>query len=220
MKYAFLFLLPLGYNMLHAQDPWKDIYRESAWEQRDTWQRADDIIAKLNIRDGSKVADIGCHEGYFTIKLSKVVKSSGKVFAVDINKNKVEKLKEHLEERKLTNVEVILGLEDNPRLPSNVMDAVLIVDTYHEMDEHQKILLHAKNALKPGGRLILCEPIAAERKKSSREDQAKKHELGMNYALEDVQQAGFKIVFQQESFVDRVKEKGDKMWLIVCEKPG
>lgn len=219
MKYHCFLLLSLVAHSILAQDPWKDIYKESAWEQRDTWQRAKDIITKLKLRESSIVADIGSHEGYFTVKLANVVKS-GKVYAVDINKSKIEKLKEHLEERKLTNVEVILGKEDNPGLPANTLDAVLIVDTYHEMDEHDKILGHIKTALKPGGCLLLCEPISDDRKKLSREDQERKHELGMHYALDDLRKAGFAITFKQESFVDRVKEKGDKMWIIVCEKRG
>lgn len=218
MKYFLAFYLFLYYFGASAQDPWKDIYRESAWEQRDSWQRAEEIIKKLNIKGGSKVADIGSHEGYFTMKLSKEVGETGKVYAVDISRDKIEKLKKHLTERNLHNVEAILGEEDNPNLAVNSLDAILIVDTYHEMEDHQQILGHLKGALKLQGRLLLCEPISEERKQSTRAEQERKHELGMRYALDDLKQAGFKIIFQQESFVDRLKEKGDKMWLIVCEK--
>ena len=218
MKYLLALFLILGHFTVPAQDPWRDIYKESAWEQRDSWQRAPEIIEKLNIKGGSKVADIGSHEGYFTMKLSKAVGENGKVYAVDISKDKIEKLKRHLTERDIHNVDAILGEEDNPNLPGNSLDAVLIVDTYHEMDNHQQILAHVKSALKPKGRLLLCEPISEERKQSTRAEQERKHELGMTYVLEDLRQAGFKIIFQHESFVDRLKEKGDKMWLIVCEK--
>lgn len=217
MKLLFFLLISFVAPAVSAQDPWKDVYRESAWEQRDTWQRASDIINKLKLSPSGQVADVGCHEGYFTIKLASVVKS-GKVYAVDISKSKVEKLQEHLAERNIKNVEVILGKEDDPGLPQNSLDAVLIVDTYHEMDHHDTVLKHIQAALKPGGRLLLCEPISDNRKALSRDEQERKHELGMSFALNDLKKAGFKITFQQESFIDRVKEKGDKMWLIVCEK--
>ena len=69
-----------------------------------------------------------------------------------------------MDERKITNVDVILGEEEDPHLPLLALDAVLIVDTYREMDEFQEILQRIKSALKPGGRLVLCEPISAERK--------------------------------------------------------
>jgi ubiquinone/menaquinone biosynthesis C-methylase UbiE len=217
MKYfVFIVLCYLVTNAI-AQDPWKDIYKESAWKQRDSWQRATDIIGKLKLIESSKVADVGCHEGYFTIKLANLVKS-GKVYAVDVSKSKVEKLQEHLDKRNLNNVEVILGKHDDPGLPANALDAVLIVDTYHEMEHHDKILQQVKTALKAGGRLLLCEPISDARKTLARAEQERKHELGMSYALDDLRKAGFKITFQQESFIDRVKEKGDKMWIIVCEK--
>jgi ubiquinone/menaquinone biosynthesis C-methylase UbiE len=219
MKYFLALFLVCHMSIpLTAQDPWKDVYRESAWEQRDTWQRADEIIQKLNIKGGSNVADIGSHEGYFTMKLAKVVGDAGKIYAVDVNKDKIEKLKKHLKQRNISNVTTILGEENNPHLPALSLDAVLIVDTYHEMDAHQEILQHIKSALKSKGRLLICEPIADDRKESSRTDQERKHELGMNYVLDDLKEKGFKIIFQQEGFVNRLKEKGDKMWVIVCEK--
>ena len=216
MRYHFFLLLCFATD-LFAQDPWKDVYRESAWEQRDAWQRSSEIISKLKLSASSHVADVGCHEGYFTVKLASIVRS-GKVYAVDISKSKLEKLQEHLVKRNIKNVEVVLGKEDDPALPKNALDAVLIVDTYHEMDQHATVLKHIMDALKPGGRLLLCEPISNERKALSRDEQEKKHELGMNFALNDLKMAGFKITFQQEAFIDRVKEKGDKMWIIVCEK--
>jgi hypothetical protein len=51
-----------------------------------------------------------------------------------------------------------------------------------------------------------------------REDQERKHELGINYALEDLKRAGFTILKQQDPFADRSKGKGDKMWLVVAVK--
>lgn len=198
-----------------GQDPLKNVYTQSAWAERDQWQRADELIRQLNIKQGSKVADVGSHEGYMTIKLSAIAGNSGKVYAVDVEQSKLDKLKDHLAGGNISNVELIKGDYDNPKLPLNSLDAVIILDTYHEMDDHDKILQHIKASLKPGGRLVLCEPIADERRKSNREDQERKHELGMNFALGDLQKAGFTILKQQDPFVDRSKEKGDKMWLIV-----
>lgn len=65
---------------------------------------------------------------------------------------------------------------------------------------------------------MLCEPIADERRKLIRKDQEAKHELSMSFALEDLLKAGFIILKQQDPFIDRSKEKGDKMWLIVAAK--
>jgi precorrin-6B methylase 2 len=199
-----------------GQDQWKDVYKESAWIERDAWQKPTELIKLLNIKKGSAIADIGCHEGYMTFKLSKEVGEQGKVYAVDVEQSKLDRLKAHIDQRKVSNITLIKGEYDNPQLPLSSLDAIIILDTYHEMDDHDKILQHIKSALKPGGRLVLCEPIADERKNLSRADQERKHELGMNYALDDLQRAGLKILIKQDPFADREKIKGDKMWLIVA----
>jgi len=213
---VFLFVLPSLSSF--AQNANLNVYTENAWTERDKWQKADDLIRQLNIKSGSKVADIGSHEGYMTVKLAGIVKVDGKVFAVDVDQPKLDKLSDHLIKRDLKNVELIKGDYDNPKLPLNILDAVIILDAYHEMRDHDKILKHVWESLKSGGRLVLCEPIADERRNLSRADQEKRHELGMSFALEDLQKAGFTVVSQQDPFVDREKEKGDNMWLIVARK--
>jgi ubiquinone/menaquinone biosynthesis C-methylase UbiE len=218
MKTPGIFILVIISLAAEGQDPWKDIYRESAWAERDKWQRADEIINLLKIKEGSTVADIGCHEGYMTIKLSGKVNNNGNVYAVDVEQSKLDKLKKHLDDRKIGNVHLVKGDYDNPKLAINSLDAAIILDTYHEMDDHDKILRHIKASLKNGGRLILCEPIAEERKKLTRSEQEKKHELAMHFALDDLKKAGFEVVFQKDPFLDRSKVKGDKMWIIVAQK--
>ncbi|MEJ0054317.1 MAG: methyltransferase domain-containing protein [Bacteroidota bacterium] len=207
-----LLLIPL------FQDQWKNVYSEKAWADRDRWQKADELIRSGLIRQGAQVADIGANEGYLTVKLSAAAGNAGKVFAVDVNQSKLDILNEILEKRALKNVTVIKGEYDNPLLPVNSLDAVFILDSYHEMDDHDKILEHVKLALKKGGRLILCEPIAEERRSLTRNEQEAKHELGMNFALEDLIKAGFTVIKKQDHFADRRTEKGDEMWMIVAAK--
>ena len=214
MRLLLLFILLS--SSVFGQDQWKDVYKESAWADRDRWQRPDEIIKQLNLRPGSAVADIGCHEGYMTVKLSKAVGENGKVYAEDISQTKLDRLQEHLDERKISNVMVVKGEEDNPTLPEGTLDAVIILDAYHEMDEHEKILNHISHALKPAGRLVLCEAVAESRRGATRENQEGRHELGINFAAGDLNKAGFTILKQQDPFVDRTREKGDKMWLLVA----
>lgn len=213
-----IFLLLLIATVSNAQDAWKDVYKESAWADRDRWQKADELIRQLNLKPESHVADVGCHEGYMTLKLATVVKT-GKVFAVDVEQPKLDRLQAILTKRSVQNVTTIKGDYDNPKLPENSLDAVIILDTYHEMDDHDQILQHIKLALKPGGRLVLCEAIAESRKDATRQEQERKHELAMNFAVTDLKKAGFTILKQQDPFVDRTAEKGDKMWLVVALKP-
>lgn len=212
------FLLLLSCQPISAQDSWKNVYSESAWAERDRWQKADELIRYLAIQRGSQVADVGCHEGYMTVKLASEVGPQGKVYAVDVEQSKLDRLETILAKRSLHQVDAIKGDSDNPKLPLNSLDGVIILDAYHEMDSHDEILQHVKVALKPGGRLILCEAVAESRRNSTREEQERKHELGMNFALEDLHKAGFTIVLKKDPFVDRSKEKGDMMWLIVAKK--
>lgn len=210
-----VFLLLLIATIANAQDSWKDVYTESAWADRDRWQKADELIRQLNLKATSHVADVGCHQGYMTVKLAA---KAEKVYAVDVEQPKLDKLNAILIKRSIKNVTTIKGDYDDPKLEANTLDGVIILDTYHEMDDHDKILQHVLAALKPGGRLVLCEAIAESRRKESRSVQEGKHELGMNFALDDLRKAGFTIIKQQDPFVDRTSEKGDKMWLIVAVK--
>lgn len=213
-----IILLFISSSLLAQSDPWKNVYTQSAWTERDSWQKADELIQQLNLKKGSTVADIGSHEGYMSFKLAKIVGEAGRVYAVDVEEPKLEKLKTHAANGGIKNIITVKGDYDNPKLALNSLDGAIIIDTYHEMDDHDKILQHIKAALKKGGRLVLCEPIDDDRRAASRSTQEGRHELGMNYALEDLQRAGFIILKQQDPFVDREKIKGDKMWMIVAEK--
>jgi ubiquinone/menaquinone biosynthesis C-methylase UbiE len=208
----------LGAGQLQGQDQWKNVYRESAWKERDAWQRAPELIREMRAKRGSVVADIGCHEGYMTVKLADVVASSGRVYAVDVDAPKLELLKQHLATRNITNVTTIKGDYDDPKLPTGQLDGVIILDTYHEMDDHDKILGHVHNALKKNGRLVICEPIEASRRSLTRAEQEARHEIALKFVEADLIKAGFKIVRKEDPFADRTNVKGDIMWLLVAEK--
>ena len=218
MKFAFAFLLTLFSGIALGQDPWKNVYSHPAWTDRDKWQRPEELIRLMGIAEGDHVADVGCHEGYMTFKLARHVGKAGLVYAVDVESGRIQKVKARAEKNNLQQIRAVKGEHRDPGLPSNDLDAVIILDTYHEMDHHEEILQHIKSSLKSGGRLLICEPIADSRRDLSRSEQEKKHELALTFALADLKKAGFKIIFQKDSFIDRTKEKGDKMWVVVAEK--
>lgn len=215
---TFCFFL-LATVALSQSDPWKDIYSEKAWKERDSWQKTSELISRLQIGPGSTVADIGCHHGYMTFKLARVVTNTGRVFAVDVEQNKIDKVEAYAKGNNVSNVITIKGDYDDPKLPEGSLDAVIILDTYHEMDDHDEILGHVKASLKPGGRLLICDPIAEARRNSSRSEQEGRHELAMKFAVEDLRRAGFIIHEQTDRFIDRERIKGDKMWVVVAAKP-
>jgi len=111
----------------------------------------------IRVERGSTVADLGAGSGYFTVRLAKAVGTAGKVYAVDIQQGMLDLLQRAVTKEKLTNVIPVLGAVDDPRLPAASVDLVLMVDVYHELSSPQTTLAHLKEALKPGGRLVLLE---------------------------------------------------------------
>jgi precorrin-6B methylase 2 len=218
MRTQLVIIFCLSFVVCKSQDPWKNIYSQHAWAERDKWQKPDALIRLLHIRKGSAVADVGCHEGYMTFKLAQHVGQKGMVYAVDLDEGKLSKLKQRAQEQNTTQIRVVKGSENDPKLPLNSLDAVIILDTYHEMNAHEEVLQHIKASLRKQGRLVLCEPIADERRSLSRSEQERKHELALEFALQDLQKAGFKIIFHKDNFIDRTEQKGDKMWVIVAGK--
>ena len=218
MRILLLIFVCFCHSVLLGQNPWKNIYSEHAWAERDRWQKPEELIRLLEVAQGDAVADVGCHEGYMTFKLAKVVGDRGIVYAIDLDQNKLDKVKNLAEARSLKNIHTIKGTADDPKLPAEGVDAIIILDTYHEMDDHAEILRHLKASLRNEGRLLICEPISDERRDLSRKEQEAKHELTLRYALADLREAGFRIIFQQDNFIDRTREKGDRMWVVVAEK--
>jgi len=117
----------------------------------------DRMLASLDIKKGSVVADVGAGVGYHVWRLSEIVGPAGKVIAEDIQEEMLRLLKKNIDDRKLLNVEMILGTPTDPKLPANALDLVLMVDVYHEFSDPATMMRHIRSALKPDGRLVLVE---------------------------------------------------------------
>jgi ubiquinone/menaquinone biosynthesis C-methylase UbiE len=142
-----VYALPMGV----AGVPWLER------KERELEEDPDLAMRLIRVARGSTVADLGAGSGYFTIRLAKAVGMDGKVYAVDIQQGMLDLLQRAVTKEKLTNVTPVLGAADDPRLPAASLDLVLMVDVYHELSSPQTTLGHLKNALKPGGRLVLLE---------------------------------------------------------------
>ena len=111
----------------------------------------------LNITKGSTVADVGAGSGYFTVRLSARVGAAGRVLATDLQPEMIDLLRTRLAERRITNVTLIQGAIDDPKLPPSSIELALLVDVYHEFSAPQAMLRRIREALKPDGRLVLLE---------------------------------------------------------------
>jgi ubiquinone/menaquinone biosynthesis C-methylase UbiE len=117
----------------------------------------DRMLLSLDIKKGSVVADIGAGVGYHSWRMSEMVGPTGKVIAEDIQPGMIRLLQQNIADRKLRNVEIVLGTPTDPKLPGNAVDLVLMVDVYHEFSDPAAMMKHVRDALKPDGRVILVE---------------------------------------------------------------
>jgi ubiquinone/menaquinone biosynthesis C-methylase UbiE len=124
---------------------------------RDAWQRPDEIMDALGIADGATVADLGAGAGWFTIRLARRVGPNGRVYAEDIQPQMIEAINRRVQREGLRNVTTILGAPDDPRLPPGKLDAVLMVNVYHELEDPVALLRNVARALAPRGRLGIVD---------------------------------------------------------------
>jgi predicted methyltransferase len=182
--------------------------------KRDEWQRPAEVMDALGAKPGHRVADIGCGFGYFTFRLAARVGAEGKIYAVDIDEEAVDKVRRRKESEKLAQVEPILGKSDDPRLP-NDLDAVLIVDTYHEFREYDRMMQAVFRALKPGGRLVIIDGEGPTGK--PRTEYHRLHTIPSELVREEVGSNGFVFKESRPGFYD--EEYGKKFYFLIFERP-
>ena len=178
------------------------------------------LFQLAGIEEGQHVADIGCHEGYFSIHLANKVGVRGKVFSVDVRDDRLEKLNDNAAERELYNITTILGDYDDPKLPEKELDVVVIMDTYHEMKDYMTILEHVKLSLKPSGKVLIIEKLKSHAKNKSREEQVISHTLSPQYVKKELQEAGFKVILQKNNLGNWENNTSKKIWALVAVAPG
>ncbi len=135
-------------------------YSGAPWLVRESRQREEDckrLLAALKVQRGQTVCDLGCGNGFYTIRLARLVGPEGRVYAVDIQPEMLDMLRAWSKKERLANVTPILGSPIDPRLPEGEMDLVLMVDVYHEFSHPQQMLAAIRKSLKPEGRIAVAE---------------------------------------------------------------
>jgi len=126
--------------------------------KRDSWQKPDEVIAALQLHGDERIADIGAATGYFTARLAKLC---ARVWGIDIEPNMVRYLNSRARREGLDNVFAVLGLPEDPMLPEPV-DLVLIVNTYHHIDDRVGYFGRLKSWLRDGARLVIVDFLPGE----------------------------------------------------------
>lgn len=133
---------------------------EAAWwlerPEREKEEQTEKMIPLLELKAGENVADLGAGSGYITRRMAPLV-APGKVYAVEIQQEMLDILGADMKKRGLTNVVQVLGTVEDPKLPANALDLIVMVDVYHEFSKPYEMTEATVRALKKGGRLVFVE---------------------------------------------------------------
>ncbi|HKD85776.1 MAG TPA: class I SAM-dependent methyltransferase [Terriglobales bacterium] len=163
---------------------------------RDERLHINKVMDILAISPGKDVADIGAGSGWFTVRAAKRVTDSGTVYAVDINPNAIEYIDSRVQKEHLQNVKTIRGKPDNPELPADSVDSVLLLKTYHEVAEPVALLRNLRSSLKPGARVGIID----------REGNGENHGVLKQIVLREAGEAGYRLLEEHDDLV-----QGDDM---------
>jgi precorrin-6B methylase 2 len=191
----------------------------------EAYQRATDLLASLHLSKGDWAADIGAGGGYYSMRLSELVGLQGKVFAEDISDSAVRAIQQRVETFHLENVEALKGEPDDPKLPADRLDAILIVDAYHHFTNPRAMLNKILQSLKPGGRLVIADYSNSQNRSQQRETQVQRHEIAPEMVRAEIEERGFQVVRVEDPFVKWKAGPGNTrgtptdLWLMVAVRP-
>jgi predicted methyltransferase len=127
------------------------------YADRDKKLQVGRVMDLLGIAPGKVVADIGAGSGWFTVRAAARVGPGGAVYAEDINSKAIDYITERAAREKLENVRPVLGTVDDTKLPSNSVDAVLLLKTYHEIARPIPLMEKLKASLLPGAKIGIID---------------------------------------------------------------
>jgi predicted methyltransferase len=204
---AVLFSAPAGIGQATAQTPSAppqqrptsvpytgdlSIFETPGRDQRLQVSRVMDI---LGIKPGQTIADIGAGSGWFTVRAAKRVASNGVVYAVDINPEATHYIDERAQKEHLPNIKIIQSHPDDPLLPADSVDSVLMLKTYHEIAHPVTLLRNLRAALRPGAKIGIID----------RNGNGADHGVEKNVVIREAREVGYSLLNDYD-FV-----KGDKM---------
>jgi ubiquinone/menaquinone biosynthesis C-methylase UbiE len=141
----------IAHVMGHAAASWLER------PEREEEENPKKLIELLKLKEGEVVADIGAGSGYYTFRMARLVGPKGKIYAVDIQKEMLDIIRERMKKDGVENVEPIMGEEADPKLKDESVDTILLVDVYHEFAFPYEMTQKMVKALRPGGRIVFVE---------------------------------------------------------------
>jgi arsenite methyltransferase len=131
-------------------------YRHMNDPARDAWQKPKQVVERLDIQPGARVADLGAGGGYFTWYLAAAVGPQGKVYAAEIDDTALAIIEKEMKSRGVTNVVPIRAEPGDAKLAEPV-DLVFSCDTYHHMEDRVAYFQSLARYLKPDGKVAILD---------------------------------------------------------------
>src|SRR5271170_2503771 len=172
---------------------------------RDQRLQINRVMDMLGIAPGKNVADIGAGSGWFTVRAARRVTVSGTVYAVDINPEAIQYIDQRVQKEGLRNVNTILSKSDDPQLPANQIDSVLLLKTYHEVDKPVALSRNLRASLRPGAKIGIID----------RNGNGENHGISPDIVIREASEAGYAL----QSKYDFVKGDGMDYFLVFAVKP-
>ena len=157
---------------------------------RVTWQNPDMVISKMGDFENRVVADIGTGTGYFALR---IVKNGGIVIGIDIDQKAidyVEERKSELSPEQADRLTTRLSLPDDPKLRPNETDWVLIVNTYHYIDNRVDYLKKVIRGMKENGKMMIVDHKIGDMPVGPNDS----YKVPITLAIDEIKSAGFKIL--------------------------
>ncbi len=155
---------------------------------RDERLQINRVMDMLGIEPGKSIADIGAGSGWFTVRAARRVTGSGTVYAVDINPEAIQYIDGRAKKEQLPNIKTILSKPDDPQIPADSIDAVLLLKTYHEVAHPVVLLRNLRSSLKPGAKIGIID----------RSGNGANHGVSKDVVVREAAQAGYELRGSQD----------------------
>lgn len=124
---------------------------------RDSVEQPAKVMEVTGVKPGMVIGEVGAGHGYFTFWLSRGVGEKGEVYANDIDRSALASIERTCAEKKITNIETVLGTVDDPLFPRASLDMVFMVNSFHDLERPVELLANLLPALKPGATVVIMD---------------------------------------------------------------
>lgn len=171
--------------------------------------KPEEIMAALDVKPGSTVADIGTGVGFMLPYFEKAVGTNGRIFAEDIRQDFLDKAKARVDAAHWSNVTMVMGTERDPKLPQGQLDLAFTLEVYHHFDYPGEMLGYITRALKPDGRLVVADFYKFKRGGQGK-DMSGHIRIDKSDVIKEVESNGYRLLSQ--------RDHGESMYILIFAK--